>query len=79
MMPLSPEYYFCTSRLSRLVQHWQSARLPDPRAAYTLSPSQSFASLTLMLPQIGSSNQGWLFAGWSPALIQNEASHATVT
>jgi len=58
MIPLSPEYYFCTSRLSRLVQHWEFARLPDPRAAYPLSPSQSFASLTLMLPQIGSSKQG---------------------
>jgi hypothetical protein len=58
MMPLSPEYYFCTSRRSRLVQHWEFAQLPDPRAAYPLSPSQSFASLTLMLPQIGSTMQG---------------------
>ncbi|MGD0227597.1 MAG: hypothetical protein ABSF71_35225 [Terriglobia bacterium] len=57
-MPLSPEYYFCTSRLSRLVQHWEFARLPDPRAAYPLSPSQSFVLLTLMLPQIGSTKQG---------------------
>ena len=58
MMPLSPEYYFCTSRLSRLVQHWEFARLPDPRAAYPPSLSQSFASLTLMLPQTGSVKQG---------------------
>jgi len=58
MMPLSLEYSFRTSRHSRLVQHWEFARLPDPRAAYPLSTSQRFASLTLMLPQIGSTKQG---------------------
>jgi len=57
-MPLSPKSCFCPSHLSRLVQHWEFARLPNPRAAYPLSPSQSFASLTLMLPQIGSTKQG---------------------
>ena len=58
MMPLLPEAYFRTSRLSRPVLSWVFARHPDPRAAYPLAPSQSFASLTLMLPPIGRTKQG---------------------